>query len=217
MANKPPTGPESRIPRDDHGRTFAAAEPLTVNLPGGGTIPIQSADEKVLWNEWMRRYVDDYKLTKMNDLALLGGILSNLLLMYRAQRDLAQPDKQAKAQAMISAATDDIRKGEKALGIDKATRERGGQHTVADFITRLKRAAYEKGVHVSDRVKAYEAVMMEARWRIRLNRNGDQEDKDYHKVSDKAIVAWLEVELAKLEEKDKTWAKEVGALYVGKL
>lgn len=193
------------------------ADPFEVELPGGGKMSLLSADEVVMWNEASKRYQRDYRLTKQNDLILLGALLSQVLMMYRAQRDLADPKKMAAAQATISKAADDIRKAEKALGIDKASREKGGQMTVADYITRLKRAAYEKGVHISNRVKEYERVMMEARWKIRLLRNGDTEDRQYHRISESSIIDWLEKELAKLEEADKQWAREKASVWVGKL
>lgn len=170
-----------------------------------------------MWDSTHKRYIADYHLTKANDLILLGAILSQALIMYRAQVDLSDPKKAQPAQAKIQKTAEEIRSLEKALGIDKKTREAGGQHTVLDYITRAKRAAHEKGVHISDRVKAYEALAMEARWKIRLLRNGDDEDRRHHGITEKAIINWLEGELADLEEKDKKWAREKGRIFVGRL
>lgn len=206
--------PEDRIPT--RGNTDAH-NPFVVELPAGGPLTLDSANEVVMWNETRDRYIRDYKLVRTNDLVLLGAILSSVLMMYRAQTDLADPKKAPNAMERISKAAAEMRVGEKALGVDKATREKGGSHTVADYVTRLKRAGYEKGVHLSKRMLAYEQVMMEARWKIRLLRNGDAEDRAYHNLSEKAILDWLEQELAKLEEADKTWSKERGAIFVGKL
>lgn len=215
--SKSNAGPQDRIPGEPGRPPFEAPGALEVALPGGGRLTVNTPDEKVLWEETAKRYIKDYRITKTNDLILLGALLSQVLVLYRAQKELVDEKKAAAAQAMITKAADEIRKGEKALGIDKATREKGGQQTVADFITRLKRAAYEKGVHISNRVKEYERVAMEARWKIRLLRNGDPEDQQYHRISEKSIIDWLEKELAKLEEADKTWAKEKAAVWVGKL
>jgi hypothetical protein len=194
-------------------------EPLVyeVELPGGGKLPVRDEHEVVMWNTTSRRYISDYNLTKANDLVLLGAILSQILSMYRAQRDLSDPKKAANAQVLITKATQEIRAGEKALGVDKVSREKGGAHTIADYVGNLKKAAYEKGIHVSERVTEYERVMMEARWKIRLLRNGDVEDRAYHSISEQSIIAWLESELAALEQKDKKWAREKGAIFVGKL
>jgi hypothetical protein len=137
--------------------------------------------------------------------------------MDRAQRDLTDPKKAGAAQGVLIKAATEIRELEKALGIDKKTREAGGQHTVTDYITRLKRAAHAKGVRIAERVKAYEAFMMELRWKLRLLQNGDDEDRKYHNVSEKSICEWAARELEKLEEADKKWAKEKGKVFLGRL
>lgn len=210
--------PSDRVPQPGAApSSFKDRSALEVVLPAGGRLSLSSQDEVIMWEETSQRYIDDYDLKKANDLLQLGGILSQALMMYRAQKDLANPDKAMVAQATIKLASDEIRKAEKALGVDKATREKGGQHTVADYVTKLKRAAHAKGVRISERVMAYEKVMMEAKWKIRVLRNGDKEDRDYHRVTADSIITWLEQELAVIEEQDKTWAREQGAVFVGKL
>jgi hypothetical protein len=58
--------------------------------------------------------------------------------------------------------------------------------------------------------------MMDARWRLRLMRNGDAEDRAYHKLTPQTVCDWLEGELAKLEELDKQYAREKHAVFVGR-
>lgn len=188
-----------------------------VDLPAGGRLRLQNAEEVQAWEEASRRYIEDYGLNKANDLMLLGAILSQAIAMFRAQQDLADGQKAIVAQGIIIKASGEIRDLEKALGIDKKTREAGGQHDVRDYVTRLKRAAHAKGVHLAERLKRYEAFNMELRWKIRLLRNGDDEDRRHHGLTMEAIVAWAEQELAKLEEKDKEWAHQVGKVFAGRL
>ena len=59
-----------------------------VDLPAGGRLDLNDADEVELWEESAKRYIDDYGLVKANDLMLLGAILSQAIAMYRAQREL---------------------------------------------------------------------------------------------------------------------------------
>jgi hypothetical protein len=188
-----------------------------VELPGGGTLELKDADEVQLWNTTGDKYVRDYAITKQNDLVLLGAILSQNLAMYRAQRDLIDPKKAGPAQNIIIKAASEIRELEKALGIDKKTREQGGQHTVANYLTLLKKAAHEKGIHIAERTEAFEDFAMELRWRIRLLRNGDEEDRRYHGVSEREICDWAEQKLAELEEVDKKWAHQKGRVFVGRI
>jgi ethanolamine utilization cobalamin adenosyltransferase len=65
-------------------------------------------------------------------------------------------------------------------------------------------------------MRAYEKVMMDARWRLRLMRNGDPEDRSYHKLTPQNVCDWLEDELRKLEQVDKEYAKEKHAVFVGR-
>lgn len=190
---------------------------LEVDLPAGGRLGLKTADEVQLWQESARKYIADYGISKTNDLVLLGAILSQNIAMYRAQLDLGDPKKANAAVTLIGRTSEQIRELEKALGIDKKTREAGGQHTVADYVTRLKRAAHAKGVRIAERVKAYEAFNMELRWKLRLLRNGDDEDRAYHNLSPESICKWAENELAKLEAADKKWANEKGKVFVGRL
>lgn len=188
-----------------------------VDLPAGGSLELNDADEVSLWNESGKRFVADYGITKANDLVLLGALLTQGVHMFRAQRDMRDPKKASSAQNIIIKAAGEIRELEKALGIDKKTREAGGQHTVGDYVKTLKAAAHERGVHIARRTKAYEAFAMELRWRVRLLRNGDSEDRQYHGISEKSIVEFVETELAKLEDVDKQFAREKGKVFVGRL
>lgn len=190
---------------------------LAVDLPGGGRLAVNSPEEVDMWDNSAQRYIEDYALSKQNDLVLLGAVLTQGLVMFRAQQDLADPKKASSAQSQVIKAADQIRELEKALGIDRKAREAGGQHTVANYISTLKKAAHEKGVHLSHMHKAYEEFAMEMRWRVRLLRNGDQEDRHVHGLSETAIVNFAEEHLAKLEEQDKKWAVEKGRVFVGRL
>lgn len=190
---------------------------LEVSLPAGGSLTLKDADEVQYWESTSQRYIQDYSLVKANDLVLLGAILSQGVAMYRAQKLLADPKASTNAVNLISKASEQIRELEKALGIDKKTREQGGQHTVADYLVRLKRAAHEKGIRISERTKSYEAFVMELRWKVRLLRNGDDEDRATHNLSAETIIAWAENELARLEHEEKRWAHEKGRVFVGQL
>lgn len=192
---------------------------FTVELPAGGTLTLDDAEEVDLWNTATERYLEDYAINKQGDKLLLGAVLSQQLAMFRAQRQMQDPKLRKEARKTITEAAAEVRELEKALGIDKKTREAGGQHTVASYVTNLKRAAHEKGIHISARVKAYEKFAMELRQIIRLLRNGDAEDRQYHRdsTSEKTVVEWAEKRLAELEELDKQWARDKGAIALARI
>jgi hypothetical protein len=210
-----------------------------VELPGGGVLHLQTQEEVDLWERSRERYIQSYGLNEQNDLLLLGAVLSQQLAMFRAQQrmngmqpefdaaglptgryvkstDLKASDVTA-AQSIITKAAGEIRELEKALGIDKKTREQGGQETVRGYVLTLKAAAREYGLHVSERMKRYEGVCMEARWKLRLLRNGDVEDRAYHNLTPDNILTWLEEELAGLERFDQEFGRHYAKAYLGRV
>jgi hypothetical protein len=215
-----------------------APQNFEVDLPTGGKLYLQSIEEVELWETSHRKYVEDYHLSKQNDLVLLGALVQQQILLFRAQRAIngmvpeldnarmptgryimkdVDGDEIASHMKALTGASDQIQKIEKALGIDKVSRESGGQFTVADYVSTLKKAARMRGIHISRRLTAYEDVIGQVRWRIRLLRNGDAEDRAYHDLTPEKIIDWLEARLQELEEIDKKFAKEFGKLFAGKL
>lgn len=207
------SGPQS------HGQQQSAPSPnqFEVELPAGGRFKLNNADEVQLWEESAQAYVNDYGLSKANDLMLLGAILSQGVAMYRAQMDLADPKKASSAVKQIAAASEQIRELEKALGIDKKSREAGGQHTIADYVARIKLAAHAKGVRISERTLEFEKFVMELRWKLRVLHVGDAEDKREMGLSEESVIAWAWAEVTKLEEAEQRWADQKGKVFVGRV
>jgi hypothetical protein len=213
-----------------------------VELPGGGEIHLHTADEVDRWNTLSERYRRDYRLTKINDLTMLDTLLIQQITLYRSQRALSgmEPEFEedpatgaqvptgrhvraqmesadmSRHQSTINAASKEIREIERAMGIDKKSREQAGNETVNEWVSRLKALGHRYGIHVATRFRAYESFTMNLRWRLRLNENGDTEDMAYHDCTPEGIMKWAREELAKLEEVDKRFAHENGAMVVGR-
>lgn len=211
---------------------------LEVELPAGGKLALLSVEEKDMWERTDSKYRADYALTKTNDLVLLGVILTQNLQMFRATQAINGMEPQldanqmptgqytrvavkatdaAKWQGIILKAAKDIRETEAALGIDKKTRDQGGQDSIANYLGALKIAGRQFGVHIAKRTKAYEEFAMELRWRLRVLHHGDDEDKAHHGISEKSICDYATNRLAELEVIDQEFAKQKGAIFVGQL
>jgi hypothetical protein len=206
-----------------------------VDLPAGGRITLRDADEVDLWETALERYIEDYHLTKTNDLMQLGVLLQFQVAAYRAQRNMnprpkldAQglptgqmivPDDRQVMSAMteLTKASEQVQKIEKLLGIDKSSREAGGQHTVANYITTLKKAAHERGIHIVERNKEVEGFINELSWRLRVLNDADAEDRGYHDIKPETICEWARGEVARIQQMDKDYAATKGKLYAGKL
>lgn len=209
-----------------------------VELPAGGVLHLQTPDEVELWNKARERILSEYVLRKHNDLINLGALLQQQIILYRCQVSIngmeAEVDKDGiptgayrrvdldAAEVMgyqrtLTECAKEVGRLEKALGIDKVTREAGGAHTLESYIKTLKRAAHERGVHITGQVLEYQRVMKELSWKLRLLYRADAQDRQYHNVTPRAVLDWLWQEVQALEEKDREWAREKGKLYIGQL
>lgn len=199
-----------------------------VELPAGGDLTLQSPVEVQLWQDSLAKFREEYTLAKQNDLVALGQLLQQQIIMYRCMLKVNQTDGEgnpieidagelALYQQTMTSASKEMRAIELSLGIDKKTRESGGTHTVDSYVTMLKRAAHARGVHIVERTKQYEQVMAELRWRIRVLKNGDKEDRAYHGITAKSVIEFAEKESLRLEDMDKKFNKDKGRLWAGKL
>lgn len=211
---------------------------LSVSLPAGGVLHLQTPDEVQFWKESAEKYSQEYALMKQNDLVTLGLLLQQQIIIYRCQMAVNGMEAETDAndvptgryrrvridaadlstfQGTMTRASQEMRALEKQLGIDKATREKGGKHTVDSYIRASKSAGHTMGVHIAKRVLEYERVFNEARVRLRILKNGDEQDMAYHNITKATIIRWLWDECQRLEDVDKKFAKEKGKLFVGKL
>lgn len=215
-----------------------APQVFEVENPAGGKFILRSQEEVDLYEEMAKGYRKDYRLVRQSELVLLGSILSQALMLYRATQEMSgmfpledasgvptgeyehkelSASSRASLQKIMEGATKEIRDTEKALGIDKKSRDAGNQESVASYISTLKRAAHRMGVHIHERVKKYEEFNMALQWRLRLLRNGDAEDKKYHDISPEKVCEWAEAGLAEIEDFNKEFAKTQSKLFGGKL
>lgn len=224
--------------RDWINGNVTGANVFKVEAPGGGGVLLKSQEEVDLYEEMSQAYQRDYRLVRQSEKVLLGSILSQAIILFRAQTELTglkqavdaggvptgeyedtklSGTERSSLQKTISEATKEIREIEKSLGIDKKSRDAGGKENIAEYLTALKRAAHRMGVHIHRRTKLYEEFGMELRWRLRLLRNGDEEDKKYHDISADKICKWAEGILSEIEEFDKLFGKDQAKLFGGKL
>jgi hypothetical protein len=212
---------------------------FTVEMPGGGgQMWLANMAEVDRWQTLEAQYREQYDLRKVNDLTNLGTLLVQQINLYRAQMALSgrvpevddldglptgrmiykvlKPAEVKAHQEAVTAASKEIREIEKAMGIDKKSREQAGDESLRSWLVTMKERAHRYGLHVSERTRAYEEFAMELRWRLRLNEVGDAEDKQYEDCSDEGVIRWAREQLAALEARDQTFAQEEGALVLGK-
>lgn len=209
---------------------------MEVDLPGGGKLQLQTVDEVDLWETSRDKYLADYRISQQSDLLAVGNVLLLHLENFRASQrmngmepeldpqgvptgrykkaNVSSQDRTA-ALSILLKTSGEIREVEKALGIDKKTRDAGGQYDVQTYITTIKGAAREYRVHLSKRYRAYDAMAMEARTKLRMLATLDAEDLATENLTTETFCDWMRTLLASLEESDKKFAREKGKMIVG--
>lgn len=211
---------------------------VEVDLPSGGKLTLYTVEEAQLWEDLDQRYRSDYALNNINDLMTLGMILTHNIAIFRAQQAMSGQEAEFDANGVptgryvqkklsnteatgvhqrLLKAGNEIRELEKTLGIDKKTRDAGGGDSIAEYLSSLKVAGRQFGIHITKRTKAYEEFCMDLRWRIRVLRNGDDEDRAHHNITGETILQFCETRLAELESIDQEFAQQRGKVFVGKL
>lgn len=207
-----------------------------VELPGGGKLHLQTLDEVEAFEESRDRYLSDYKLTNQSDRLAVNTMLTLHMEAFRAAQRLngmeAEVDAnsvptgrykkvevkgqdRASALTVLIKARESVAETEKSLGIDKRTRDQGGQYDIATYIGGAKQAAREYGVHLSKRYMAYVTFVMALRTQHRMLRQLDSEDLAEMRLTPESLLDWIWNELVKLEEVDKKFAHEKGKLIAG--
>lgn len=196
-----------------------------------------SAEEVDLWRQGAQRYIDSHGITEHNDLMQVTAALQAGLSLYRANQLLSglaprmdpathrptgsyEPvrlnDSQVKgAHERIKEAISQIQSIDKALGVDRRTRDGGNKQSVANYIADAKAAAAQYAIHVAERTLAYEEFAMGLRWRHRVLTSHDAEDRKEHNLTPESFIAWAGEELKKLEQVDIDFAHQKGKLIVG--
>jgi hypothetical protein len=172
-----------------------------------------------------------------SDKLAIGGLITQHLEVFRAQQRLNGMEPEIDAQGLptgryksvpikaqertaalnvVLKVSQDIREAEKSLGIDKKTRDQGGQYDVKSYVDGLKLMSRTYGLHISKRYKAYDALCMEARVKLRMLINLDPEDLAHENLTPETFCDWLRNELGKLEQVDKDYAHQKGKVFVGR-
>ena len=186
-----------------------------VERPAGGVVYLGSAAEAKMYESSREALIEEYGFHRRNDLVNLGALLMQEVVLYRAETDLQDETKAPAAQSRMLKAGEEIARLEKALGIDKKTRDAGGVHTLDAWLANLKRAGREHGIHIAERTKWVEGFINELSWKVRLLKNGDAEDRAQEGLSEQTVIDWIEQQLAEFEDNEKKWAHEVGKVFVG--
>lgn len=209
-----------------------------VEMPGGGRMTLQTIAEVEVFEDAREAYLRDFQISHHSDKLAIGSLLLMHLEIFRNQQRLngMEPElgpndvptgryvatqvNRTEKQAVLSVLLKmqaEIRDAEKALGVDKKTRDSGGQYDTKAYVAALRDGAGEWGLHLSRRYMAYDAFARALRVRLRMLDTLDPEDLQHENITEATILSYCRASLTKLEEADKKFAHEKGRLIVGKV
>jgi hypothetical protein len=226
MSEEPIFGGEEDLDSlvEEVGEAIAAIPVPTVITPSGAEMKLLTEAEKANYEQVSKRYTSDNIFTNISDLQELDRILTMETLCYRWSQWLLEekdyygdPVNVADLKKNIEDYSKEVRLVKKALGIDKATREKDHGETVADYINSLRLRAKEFGI-----VRNEQAVKAITLWQeligiVTFHLNCSPDERDEFKAHEKDVIAWINSKMDEFNEIDakfretsqKYWVREL--------
>lgn len=184
-----------------------SSQPVVVTSPAGAELKLLTLGEKQYYDEIARRYLEDNILTNVADLQELDRILVSETMCHRWSQWLLEekdyfdePVNVADLQRNIKDHSTEVRQIKKALGFDKATREKDRGSSVADYIHNLRLRAKEFGVMRNNQAIAAITLWKELMGIVTLHKNCTEEERTEFGAHEHDVIEWI---IAKGAEFDK--------------
>lgn len=196
---------------------------IKVTSPSGNTVTVLTQDEADVYNTMSRRYQEDNSFTNISDLAELDRILIFELMAYRwSTWILQEQDYDGKKidptdlQRFIEAYSKEIRNLKKDLGMDKSSRDKDKESSLADYIQNLLRRAKEFGYVRNEQAVRAITILKELEGLVTLHDKSTEDERREFNVKTEDILQWIRnatVEFdeidAELRENQKYWIRSI--------
>lgn len=195
-----------------------------VVTPSGGDLSLLTSEEADWYCERRDQYMKQNKFTNQSDLADLDRVLLMETMINRWSTWMSRGFDYMQArvderqvQKSISDYSKELRQVKKALGIDKATRDKDKQDSVGDFIENLLRRAKEFGVHRNQQYEKAVTLIYEVKAMVRMHDKCDEEERKELDLSPESIMEWIRTNMVEewdeideaFRENQKTWIREM--------
>lgn len=195
-----------------------------VVTPSGGDLSLLTSEEADWYCDRRDEYMQQNKFTNQSDLADLDRVLLMETMINRWSTWLsrgfdymqARVDERA-TQKSIADYSKELRQVKRALGIDKATRDKDKQDSVGDFVDTLLRRAKEFGVHRNQQYEKAVTLIYELKAMVRMYDRCDEEERKELDLSPESIMEWIRTNMVEewdeideaFRENQKTWIREL--------
>lgn len=169
-----------------------------VTCPSGATIKVLSDGEKEYYEQIAQRYQADNIFQNITDYQELDRLLIMELMVYRWSQWLSEERDYAgelvnvdEIRKNIIENSKEIRLVKKALGLDKATRDKESAESVGEFIHQLKLRAKEFGIMRNEQAVSAITMWKELIGIITFYHNSTPDErKEFNRTSDD-IMQWI--------------------------
>lgn len=195
-----------------------------VVTPSGGDLSLLTSEEADWYCDRRDQYMAQNKFTNQSDLADLDRVLLMETMINRWSTWMSRGFDYMQArvderqiQKSISDYSKELRQVKKALGIDKATRDKDKQDSVGDYIETLLRRAREFGVHRNQQYEKAVTLIYEVKAMVRMYDKCDEEERNELDLSPESIMEWIRTNMVEewdeideaFRENQKAWIREM--------
>lgn len=172
---------------------------LPVKLPSGATIKVLTSDEVAYIEDRVKRYLADNHFVNVSDFQDVDRMLTMEVLVYRwgqwlgRGRDyFGEPVDEGPLRRSMNDWSGEIRQLKKALGIDKATRDREkGTDSWPVYLQNLLARAKEFGVMREDQLTKALELIQQLIALITLHDNCDDVERAEMHVTQVDVMEWI--------------------------
>lgn len=177
---------------------FGQEAQIPVVAPSGATYYVLAEEERAYYEDVAARYMSDNQFVNISDVQDLDRVLMMELMVYRWSSWLSREedydgvavDPEALNRAVKDYSTE-IRQLKKALGIDKAQREKDKGESVADYIENLKVRAKKFGVMRNKQAAKSIELFKDLESLITFYDNCTEQERKENHVQADDIFEWL--------------------------
>lgn len=213
--------PEPTPPEDNLDELMDAAQEAinsivvpAVTTPSGAALNLLTEQEQDYYESSSAKYQTDNIIINMSDIQELERILLMETLVYRWSQWIAEekdyfgdPVNVMELQKNIKEYSSEIRLVKKALGIDKATREKEHGETVADYIHNLKLRAQEFGIHRNNQAVAAITLWQELVGVVQFHMGSSPDERNEFHANESDVIKWVVDHIPVFEEIDDEFRK----------
>lgn len=182
---------------------------IVVTSPSRHTLEVLTNEEALFYEQMANDYQRDNSFTNVSDLAELDRILAMELMVHRWNQWIIlqcdynhRPVDPANLQKYIESYSKEIRGIKRDLGMDKSSRDKDKETSMAEYIQNLRLRAKEFGVVRNEQAIKAITLLKELQGIITLHDNSTDAERKEFKCHSEDILDWARGKFDEFDEID---------------